>query len=204
MGCTDALPAVKLPHASPPAHRRRDYAEELVKAFPDGTINLDGSVVDLPLPLPSGRTTILRVSLTSSFPQVRPPAARPLSPAHTAPWPRRCSPTPSHARRRTLEQLSCSMCRAGAAGSVRDGAAAAPRGRLGRAGARAARGAVGRLGLALVTQPSRTRGGRARGLHIAHRCSLNSLWRTRRQVWFWCSHEPLWSLVPIARGCLAM
>ncbi|GFR49730.1 hypothetical protein Agub_g11887 [Astrephomene gubernaculifera] len=53
--------------------RRRDYADELLRSFPNGRlVNPEGSVVDLPFQLPNGRPTALRVSLPAHFPQERP------------------------------------------------------------------------------------------------------------------------------------
>ncbi|KAG2497505.1 hypothetical protein HYH03_004657 [Edaphochlamys debaryana] len=53
--------------------RRRDYADELLRAFPSGrVVNSEGSVLDLPFTLSNGRPTALRVSLPAHFPQERP------------------------------------------------------------------------------------------------------------------------------------
>ncbi|EFJ47567.1 hypothetical protein VOLCADRAFT_105049 [Volvox carteri f. nagariensis] len=53
--------------------RRRDYTDELLKAFPGSqVVNPEGSVVDIPFQLPSGRVTALRISLPAHFPHERP------------------------------------------------------------------------------------------------------------------------------------
>ncbi|GIL80053.1 hypothetical protein Vretimale_12873 [Volvox reticuliferus] len=54
-------------------YRRRDYTDELLRAFPGAqVVNAEGSVVDLPFQLPTGRSTALRVSLSQHFPHDRP------------------------------------------------------------------------------------------------------------------------------------
>ncbi|GLI71246.1 hypothetical protein VaNZ11_016371 [Volvox africanus] len=56
-----------------PLYRRRDYTDELLRAFPGSqVVNAEGSVVDLPFQLSSGRSTALRVSLPQQFPHDRP------------------------------------------------------------------------------------------------------------------------------------